>query len=312
MEIRELRTFLALADTLNYQKASVRLGYAPSTLSHHIKSLEQELGVELFVKVGKQIQITPEADAFIEHARNLLVSYEAALASVGAAASVQESIAIGGCESTIGNGLVDLFASFAEKRRSVRLRQQTSANEQVPDMIREKHADIGIYYSMDMQKLPGLQDQCLFQEPMRLVIAKDSPLVGRKDAHFEDLAGMEFAFPHDDCPCVVVLQQLLKERGVSAGAMQYYGSVSLVIERLLHGQAATILPYSTALRYHKVYGLEVIRLDEQDVWLNARLVYRSFESLTAGGRALVAHSLRYAKQMIEKDATHFLPPSIAE
>ena len=113
-------------------------------------------------------------------------------------------------------------------------------------------------------------------------------------------------------PSSCAILSMMEERGVGAGAMQYYGSVSLVIERLLHGQAATILPYSTAQRYHKVYGLEVIRLDEQDVWLNARLVYRSFESLTAGGRALVAHSLRYAKQLIEKDEAHFLSPGMAE
>lgn len=308
MEIRELRTFLALADTLNYQKASVRLGYAPSTLSHHVKSLEQELGVALFVKVGKQIQMTPEADAFAEHARNLLVSYEAAIASVGAVSSEQESIAIGGCESTISNGLVDMFAAFAEGRRSVRLRQRTSANAQVPEMIREKHADVGIYYSMDMQKLPGLQEQYLFQEPMRLVTAGDCPIAGRKDAHFEDLAGMEFAFPHDDCPCVVELLHALAQRRVEHGSVQYFGAASLVVEKLLQGQAVTILPYSTAQRYRKVYGLEVVRLDEKELWMNVRIVYRSFEGLTAEGRALVAHSLRYAKQMIEDDEKHFRLP----
>lgn len=312
MGIRELRTFLALADTLNYQKASERLGYAPSTLSHHIKTLEQELGVALFVKVGKQIQMTAEASAFMDHARNLIVSYEAALASVGTGSSEQENISIGGCESTICNGLIDLFASFAESRSSIRLRQRTSANAQVPEMIREKHADVGIFYSMDTQRLQGLQDQCLFREPMRLVAARDSSISGREDAHFADLAGMEFAFPHDDCPCVLELQKKLEEHCVAHGQMQYFGAASLVVERLLRGQAATILPYSTAQRYRKIYGLDVIRLDEEDLWMNVRIVYRRFEGLTAGGRALVAHSQQYARKLIENDPKHFLPPETTE
>ena len=63
MEIRELRTFLTLAELLNYQKASEQLGYAPSTLSHHVRTLENELGVALFAKIGKQIQLTVEGAA---------------------------------------------------------------------------------------------------------------------------------------------------------------------------------------------------------------------------------------------------------
>lgn len=308
MEIRELRTFLALAETLNYQKASERLGYAPSTLSHHIKSLETELGACLFVKVGKQIQATQEAEAFLPHARRLLSNYEEALSSVSTAKKDRENIAIGGCESTIGNGLVDLFASFTQGRNNVRLRQRTSANAQVPDMIREKHADVGIFYSREANRLPGLQGQGLFKEPMRLVVSENHPFAGRTDVRFEEFEGVEFAFPHDDCPCPVCLLEALQNRGVQPGAIHYLGVVPLVLEKLLSGSAVTVLPYSTARRFENVYGLRYLQLRDAEFWLNVRILYRSYDRLTAAGRALVEHSLRYAKKMIAEEPQNFLPP----
>ena len=311
MEIRELRTFLALADTLSYQKASERLGYAPSTLSHHIRLLEQELGVTLFVKVGKQIQLTQDAAAFTFHARRLLAGYEEALSSVGAGKNACENISIGGCESTIGNGLVDLFASFTAQRDGVRLRQRTSANAQVPDMIRDRHADVGIFYSRDVNRLPGLQGQGLFKEPMRVVVSRNHPFADQENVRFEAFEGMEFAFPHDDCPCPVCLLQALDRRGVTPGAMHYLGVVPLVLEKLQSGGAATVLPYSTARRFESVYGLRYVQL-EAEFWLNVRILYRSYDALSACGRALVEHSLRYAKRMIADDPTHFLPPDTDE
>ena len=306
MEIRELRTFLALAETLNYQKASERLGYAPSTLSHHIKSLETELGACLFVKVGKQIQATQEAEAFLPHANRLLADYEAAVESVGSVKTTQEKVVIGGCESTIGNGLVDLFSSFTEGRRNIRLRQHTSANAQVPDMIREKNADVGVYYSREAIKLQGLQDQGLFMEPLWLIVGRDHPFSGRESVRLDELKGQNFAFAHDDCPCVTMLGELLAQRSVLPGTMHYLGVVPLVVEKIRAGEA-TVMPYTVAMRFEKVYDLVPVRIDEEDVWMHARLVCRSFDTLQPAAKLLVQHSLRYAKKLIERDGAHFRP-----
>lgn len=66
--MKQLTTFTTLAITLNYQKAADQLQYAPSTLFKHIQLLEQELGVDLFVKQGRQLHLTPEGETFRAHA----------------------------------------------------------------------------------------------------------------------------------------------------------------------------------------------------------------------------------------------------
>ena len=64
MDTKQLITFTALVEQLNYQKVADRLNYAPSTLKAHIQSLEEELGVELFQKEGRQLQLTAAGGRF--------------------------------------------------------------------------------------------------------------------------------------------------------------------------------------------------------------------------------------------------------
>ena len=96
MNIKELRTFLTLCETLHYPKAAQRLSYAPSTLNKHVQSLEQELGVALFSKEGRHLEITPQGAAFRPHAQKLLEDYDSAMQSVLYAGQGADTLVVGG------------------------------------------------------------------------------------------------------------------------------------------------------------------------------------------------------------------------
>ena len=72
MDTKELKTFLALCDTLNYQKAAEKLCYAPSTLNKHVQVLEHELGDGVFhvcPRCGEKIHVEPDYDEEIPVAK---------------------------------------------------------------------------------------------------------------------------------------------------------------------------------------------------------------------------------------------------
>jgi hypothetical protein len=59
MELRQLKSFLKIAEVQSFSEAAKEMGYSQSALSVQIHSLEQELGVKLFDRMGRQVTLTP-------------------------------------------------------------------------------------------------------------------------------------------------------------------------------------------------------------------------------------------------------------
>lgn len=72
MEFRQLNTFCTVATTLNFTRAAEVLSYVPSNVTMQIKALEDELGVRLFDRLGKQLALTTAGKRFLTHAQGVL------------------------------------------------------------------------------------------------------------------------------------------------------------------------------------------------------------------------------------------------
>lgn len=77
-----MRTFVVATDEGQLQEAAVELGVSQQAVSKRIAALEKELGVALFTRTARGIQLTVDGEAFLPHARALLDAAERALASV--------------------------------------------------------------------------------------------------------------------------------------------------------------------------------------------------------------------------------------
>jgi len=77
VNLRQLRTFVAIVDSATIARAANRLGLTQSAASRQVASLEAELGVALFDRVGRRVQLTPEGDDLLKRSRKLLADAEA-------------------------------------------------------------------------------------------------------------------------------------------------------------------------------------------------------------------------------------------
>jgi DNA-binding transcriptional LysR family regulator len=80
LDLQHLKTFLAVAATKNFSQAAVQLGYAQSSVTHHIQQLERDLGVKLFLRTrfARSIALTPAGKRIQGYAQRILELQEEA------------------------------------------------------------------------------------------------------------------------------------------------------------------------------------------------------------------------------------------
>src|SRR5919201_3351084 len=95
LDLRRLRYFVAVAEELHFGRAAERLYLAQPVLSRHVRKLETELGVELFARTSRHVELTPAGERLLEEARQLLAAADAASRRMRGVAAAPARLTIG-------------------------------------------------------------------------------------------------------------------------------------------------------------------------------------------------------------------------
>ena len=305
MDTKAVKTFVVLSETLNYQQAAQRLSYAPSTLTGHIHALEQELGVKLFTKVGRQLELTEEGRGFQESAHRLLMDYDLALRSV---VHTEEELTLGiaGCELIATYAFGPFFDSFLQRCPHIQLSIHFSSNMQAPETILSGNVDVGLHCAPSRRPLPGLDGAFLYKEPTSLVVHKNHPLAGRKGLHYSDLAGYPFAAPHADCYCTSEMLKRMAGVNVKPNAIHYLGIMQLVLHKLATEGAILSCPYSAAQWFGDSGQLQALDMAEEDVWLWYGVFYKAGHAVPPALATFLREIQKFAEERSRQDPKHYL------
>ena len=94
MELRNINTFLHIAELHSFSSAARELGYSQSAVSAQISQLETELGTPLFDRVGKTVRLTDAGQTFQSYARTLLITAQQAKAALVPARAVSGTLRV--------------------------------------------------------------------------------------------------------------------------------------------------------------------------------------------------------------------------
>jgi DNA-binding transcriptional LysR family regulator len=189
MELRHLRYFLAVAQTLNFTKAAEHLHMAQPPLSRQIRELEEELGAELFDRRGKRVTLSSAGMVFADRARRILALADAAVIdSQRAARGEIGHLAVGFFEHIAYTLLPELIREFQQRFPdvSIELRWFTAA-EQVNALAR---GEVDVAFVRAVPADSNLTSTMILREPFVIAIAKDNPLAARRTISIVDCANM--------------------------------------------------------------------------------------------------------------------------
>ncbi|WP_061859700.1 LysR substrate-binding domain-containing protein [Priestia megaterium] len=178
MELRHLKYFKAVAEELHFGKAAARLNIAQPPLSLQIRNLEEELGVSLFHRTKRHVELTKEGKVFLEKVYQLFKSLDESIEAVRMVSRGEiGEIVIGYLASAAYDVLPAIIKQYRKQYPSihVNLKQLTSA-EQLK-ALQEGTIHIGIISEPIENK--SLNLEIIRKEPMVAALPKEHPLASK-------------------------------------------------------------------------------------------------------------------------------------
>ena len=172
MELRQLRYFVAVAETLNFGRAATRLNMSQPPLSRQIKAFETELGTTLFARTSRGVRLSAAGGALLVEARRLLREADAIAAGAHALGRGEiGSVRLGFISTASYNVLPRVLPEFHRRRPGVRLHLQEATSDAQAAMLREGDLDVALVvpplFEADCEYRPLLREPLIAALPAR-------------------------------------------------------------------------------------------------------------------------------------------------
>jgi LysR family transcriptional regulator, cyn operon transcriptional activator len=240
MELRHLRYFTALAETLSFTRAAERVHVTQSTLSHQIRQLEDEVGQPLFDRIGKKVVTTEAGELFLGFAGRALKEVDLGLAMLKPGAGGLTGQVRIGATHTFNIGLIpECVAQFLARHPTVQVRVEELPAEQIGTKLHAGELDIGIAYRPNGPT--DLWFEPLYNEEMVLVVSDTHPLAGRKRIRMVELHQQRLVLMPDYFATRTLLEECFKASGAEPLVVAEMSTIAPMLGLALRAQIGAIV-----------------------------------------------------------------------
>ncbi len=193
MELRQLEYFVAVCEELHFTRAAERLGITQPTLSIQIRTMEEELRMQLFDRIGKRITPTEAGYILLKQARGILLKLQDAYDEINGLRQYDGgNLVVGLMAAELDYRLTPILIDFHHQFPKVHLKIHSAI--EVADMVINNQVDVGI--SLMETNDPRLTTIPLYAEEFVLVVSERHELAGRKSVTLETIGNQPLiAYP---------------------------------------------------------------------------------------------------------------------
>lgn len=246
MDLRHLKYFITVAEEENIGRAATRLFISQPPLSRQIKQLEQELGIQLFDRTPRGVEITQAGALFLKEARNILALVEQATEHAQQADQGKlgrMDIAIFG--SAILDTIPKLIQSFRLSHPNVKIVLHTMNKGEQLEALRQRRITLG--FNRLLAPLPDIHSELVNTERLMVAINEHDPFAQQKSIRFAELENVPLVlFPSGARPNFIdKVIALCHEFGFTPNITQEVGDAVTGIALVASGFGVCLVPEST-------------------------------------------------------------------
>lgn len=262
MDARQLRYFLAIVDQGGFGRAAETLLVSQPSLSQSIATLERELGVDLFYRVGRRATLSPAGEQLIGHARLVLRDLDAARSAMDAIKGVRSGhVDISSMPSPGIEPLTSMIATFVQRHPDLSVNVDGAFTmEDVIDAVRSGTSEIGILGTAEPVLVPGVRSTQLEEQPLVLIVNPSADGFPPGDTiQREDLVGSRLIVSKRGSLMRQMVEDLLAT-GVDVKVVVEVAHRTSILPLVLSGVGHAVMPSSWEPLAAQV-GLRTLRIE---------------------------------------------------
>ena len=269
MDLKLLGSFVAVAEARNFTKASLALNVTQPALSRQIQKLENDLGVSLFVRARRRINLTEQGSLLLEQARKILATIEETEAALRTGASGPAGTLSLGISPAAGHMLIPLLLERAARLfPKLRIHVVEGFTATIHDRLVEARLDMGVLHDPEDRK--RLHVTPLLTEPLLVVGPPGSAPRRRKPGDIGVLATLPLVLPSRPNALRLHIEQMAASSGVALNVRAQVDSVGITKTLVQRGFGYTILSYE--LVHQEIARGEVDVIPVRDTRFERRVV----------------------------------------
>ena len=239
--LKALQIFVVVAEMSSFRKAAEALNRSQSAVSTQIKLLEEQIGVALFHRTTRRVQLTSEGEQLLGHAQRAISALETGLRQIRDAANVQVGhVAMGCIPSLASTVLPGILGEFHRKRSSIRLELRELHAMQLLEAI--AHQDIAFGIGPEVDQAGDFDFMPITDEPFHALLPKAHWMPGRTSITLAELARLPVVIASSSAAFRTTLNREMTKRGLEFVDASEVLQVQTMLAFARAGMAVAILP----------------------------------------------------------------------
>ena len=241
MEFREISTFLQVAKFKSFSRAAEQLGYTQAAVTIQIKNLENELGVHLFDRIGKQTLLTHQGRIFYNYASNITREISQAKDALSNPDELTGKLCLGTIESVCASVFPVLLREYHRRYPKVNIKIVTDSPEILLHMMDKNTLDIVYFLDKPVYNTKWVK---VLEKPEAVffVSSSENPLSKRRELNLDEVICQPFISTEKDASYRLLLEESLAEKGYELHPFLETGNTEFIINQLRHNLGVSFLP----------------------------------------------------------------------
>lgn len=288
MELRNLITFIHVAELGSFTKAAEQLGYSQSTISFQIKQLEDELDCLLFERINHTITLTERGRELVSYAHQVRALTEDFKESLTKEEACKGHIHIVTPDSVCEDMIYSRYIDFHEKYPLISIRFTTGDSALMLDMLDHNEADVIITLDHRLYN----KDYIIAKEeplPMHFVTGKKSRFAGKKNLSIHDIADEPFILTEHGQGYRRVFDKELAKKSVEITPILEIGRTDVITHIIAKSDMISFLPdfvTKEAIESGELCYLDVCDMNI-DIW--KQLIYHKNKWMSKSLKSIIEY-----------------------